>query len=373
LLWLALCAPVFVWLSYTSVFIVGAISLVVTGCVAQAYLQPGSSDESKKTGWQNISAGLAFMALAGVSGIFLYELNVRPALQASLTNGLSDGWSRGYPPAQWWQVPMWLLNVHTGRGFAWPVGDNNFGSSATFALWLIGLAAYWRRGNRSVWWLFVAPQVLGLMAGFLHKYPYMQNPRLCLYLGPGICLFVGAGAQWLVERLAEEKRGACYRAVAFALMLLAVGGFGWDISRRVREYNGPGIRRTVVEAGKQVGADGSFIILNDARNSSVFTYYLNRKVTQKIWLNGDKPVAPGGKLALVAVANDAAPADTNALFHDFEQRWGQPLKIAWSQTAHEVLLDNRDSVTVWVCEQMTDPKRLAILNPADERPAAPTH
>ena len=373
LLWLGLCAPVFVWLSYTSVFIVGAISLVFTGCAAQTCFQPGDSAESKKLGWQNVSAGLAFMALAGVSAIFLYELNVRPALQASLTNGLSDGWSRGYPPAHWSEVPLWLLTVHTGRGFAWPVGDNNFGSSATFALWLIGLAAYWRRGNRWVWWLFVAPQILGLAAGFLHKYPYLQNPRLCMYLGPGICLFVGAGMQWLVERLAEEKRRGCYSATAFALMLLAVGGLGWDITRRVREFNGPGIRRTLVEAGRQIGADGCFVILNDERTSSVLTYYLERKVARKTWLNGEKPVAPGGKLALVAVASEIAPADTNALLHNFEQRWGRPLQVEWSQTAHQVLLDNRDSVIVWVCEQMNDPKPLATLNRANERPTAPTH
>jgi hypothetical protein len=350
---LGLCAPVFVWLSYTSVFIIGAVSLIfVTWLVTTRRLPNAASNESKRLGWRNVSAGLAFMALAGMSAIFLYEVNIRPGLHASQGNGLADGWKRGYPPDELWRIPLWLLTVHTGRGFAWPVGENHFGSKLTCALWLIGLVVYWRSGNRWVWALFVAPQVLSLAAAFLHKYPYLQNPRLCMFLGPGICLFVGLGAQYLIDRMDYENRRQCYCLAASALVMCAAGGMGRDIVLRIREVRGPGIRNTLDKASRLAGTNGQFVVLNDGRASWVFTYYIQRIVKQRVWRNGQIPTqsGQGTRLALMAVASNASKADGNALFGDFERRFGRPIKVQWSQTAREVLLDNKDTVVVWVCE-----------------------
>ncbi len=355
LIWLGLCAPVFIWLSYTAVFIVGAAALTFTGCLVETCFHKGGPDRANKPAWPNIAAGIAFMAFAGVSAILLYEKNIRAGLGASVANGLSDAWKQGYPPVQWGSIPLWLLSVHTGRGFAWPAGDNHFASSVTFALWLAGLAAYWRRGNRWVWMLFVAPQVLGLAAGFWHKYPYLQNPRICMYLGPGICLFVGQGAQWLIERLNEEKRGQCYRFLALALTFLAVGGMGWEITRRVREFTGPGIRRTLVEASQRVHDDAYVIVLNKSSNSGIFNYYFQRKlaVPRGIHRVIPDPIASDAELTLMVVTNRTAPADSDGLFHDFERRLGKPLKVEWTGIAHQVLDDNRDGVVVWICDPRT--------------------
>jgi hypothetical protein len=350
---LGICAPVFVWLSYTSVFIIGAAGLILAACLAKTRLVfRGASDESERLGWRNVTAGLAFMALSAISAIYLYELNIRPALQASLGNGLDDAWKRGFPPAQPWKIPLWLLTVHTGRGFAWPIGENHFGSTLTCALWLTGLVVWWRRGNRWVWALFVAPQALSLAAAFLHKYPYLQNPRLCMFLGPGICLFVGRGAQYWMDCLEYEKARRCYGLMACALAMCAVGGMGRDVVLRIREVNGPGIRSTLVEASRLAGPKGQFVVLNDANASWVFSYYIKRKVKQRIWWNGQIPTqtGPESSLALVAVASKTSNADTNALFGGFERRLGRPLKVRWSQTAHEVLLDTKDRVAVWLCE-----------------------
>lgn len=170
LAWLGVCAPVFVWFSYTSVFVIGAISLVF---MAHGFM------ERRRTGWRNLTAGFVFMALSGGSAIWLYEINIRPSLAVSQASGLQAFWHMGYPPLNHpWKIPLWLLEVHTGRGFAWPVGENHFGSTLTTVLWLAGLVIYWRRGNRWVWALFVIPHVLLLIAAFLHKYPYGANPRL---------------------------------------------------------------------------------------------------------------------------------------------------------------------------------------------------
>jgi 4-amino-4-deoxy-L-arabinose transferase-like glycosyltransferase len=353
---LALCAPVFAWLSYTAVFIIGAVGLIFTGRLVKNRFMPISAlDESERLGWPNVAAGLAFVALASVSAILLYELNVRRGLQVSLRNGLADAWRQGYPPDQPWKIPFWLLTAQTGRGFAWPIGDNHFRSALTCALWLTGLVVYWRRGNRWVWALFVAPQVLALAAAFLHKYPYLQNPRLCMFLGPGICLFVGRGAQYLIDRMDPEKGRRLYCFTAFALAMYALGGMGRDIVLRVREVHGPGIRSTLVEASRLAGPDGQFVVLNlehASDVSDVFAYYLKREVKQRVWFNGQIPTqtGPGLRLALVAVGSEVSNSDGNSLLGGFERRFGRPMKVTWSQAAHEALLDKSDSIVVWVCE-----------------------
>jgi hypothetical protein len=353
LVMLALCAPVFVWLSYTAVFIIGAVGLIfMARLLKQRFALNKALDESERLGWRNVWAGLAFVAVASVSIIFLYELNVRPGLQASLGNGLADAWQRGYPPIQPWRIPLWLLTAQTGRGFAWPIGDNHFRSTLTCALWLTGLVVYWRRDNRWVWALFAAPQVLSLAAAFLHKYPYLQNPRLCMFLGPGICLFVGRGVQYLIDWMDREEGRRWYCLTAFALAMYALGGMARDIVLRVREVHGPGIRSTLVEASRLVGPNGQFVVLNDGNASGVFAYYIKRKVKQRVWNNGQIPAqtGPGLRLALVAVGSKTSNLDGNSLFGEFERRFGRPMKVTWSQAAHEVLLDSKDSVVVWVCE-----------------------
>jgi len=345
LAWLAVCAPVFVWLSYTAVFIVGGVGIALAACALKA------RGDHEKLGRGNVLAGLAFAGLAGVSVILLYELNVRLGLQASVGNGLADGWKRGYPPLdQPWTVPMWLLSAHTGRGFAWPIGENHFGSTLTFVLWAAGLAVWWRRGNRWLWALFAAPQALSLAAAFLHKYPYLQNPRISMFLGPGICVFAGAGAQYLIDTFGGVRSGALYRLTAVALAFCALAGIGRDVAMRVREIRGPGIRSALAEAGELIGPDGQFVELNDGSASGVFTYYMERGVKQKVWRFGEGPqIAPGAKVALVAAATGGASVDADGLFAAFERRIGRPLKTTWSEMAREVLLDSKDTVVVRVC------------------------
>jgi hypothetical protein len=350
---LCLCAPVFVWLSYTAVFIVGAVGFVLAGSLLkQSPVAHAPSDNPDHWNWKNLLAGLIFVVVAGISVLLLYHLNVRPGLQASLGNGLADAWQRGYPPDQPWKFPLWLLTAQTGRGFAWPIGDNHFRSTLTFALWLTGLVVYWRRGQRWVWALFVAPQALALAAAILHKYPYLQNPRLCLFLAPGICLFVGLGAKHLIDKTGDQNARRWHWVAAFALALCALGGMARDIVLRVREMDGPGIRSTLVAAGRRVGAGGQFVVLNDAAASGVFSYYIKRKVKQTVWYNGQVPPhpEPGRRLALVAVDSKTSDPAGSPLFGEFEKRLGRPLKVQWLQAAHEVLLDNKDSLVVWVCE-----------------------
>jgi hypothetical protein len=260
---LAFCAPLFIWLSYTSIFVIGAAGLILATCLLKSGLSPKSAlAGARQIGWPNALAGLALAAGTAASALLLYQLNIRPGLQASHTNGLANFWRAGYPPLhQPWKIPWWLLVAHTGRGFAWPIGDNHFGSTLVFLLWLAGLVVYWRRGNRWVWGLFVGPQVLALAAAFANKYPYLQNPRICMFLGPGICLFIGAGAQYLIPRFGRGNTRALYCGTALALMICALGGLGRDIALRIREIKGPGIRSTLLKASRLAGPSGQFVVL----------------------------------------------------------------------------------------------------------------
>ncbi len=354
LVWLALCAPVFIWVSYTSVFVIGAAGLIVAACLIRTRLPSKvASDDSEEIRWPNVLAGLAFAACALVSLVLLYQMNVRPGLQASRTNGLSTCWKAGYPPLhEPWNIPLWLLTAHTGRGFAWPIGGERFGSTLTFILWLAGLVVYWRRGNRWVWALFVAPQALALAAAFANKYPYLQNPRICMFLGPGICLFVGAGAQYLISRFGRNTSRAIYCVVALALAICALGGLGRDIALRIREIKGPGIRSTLLEASRLVGPTGQFVVLNDDDASWVFAYYIKRAIKQPVWWHGQTPTQTGleSKLALVVVGPTQTDPNANVFVQQFEKRFPRPLTLRWSQVAHQVLLDSKETIAVWVCE-----------------------
>jgi hypothetical protein len=101
-----------------------------------------------------------------------------------------------------------------------------------------------------------------------------------------------------------------------------------------------------------VGPDGQFALLNDESNSGVFSYYIRREVKQKVLRNGEMPTAtgPGQRLALVAIGTEISDPKQNPLLGDFARRWGRPIKVMWSQTAHQVLQDTKDRLVVWVCE-----------------------
>jgi hypothetical protein len=326
LAWLGLCAPVLVWFSYTSVFVLGAISLVfVAHCLK----------ERKSTGWRNWMAGLVFMALAGSSAAGLYAVNIRPSLGVSQSSGLQAFWQMGYPPLEHpWKIPLWLLEAHTGRGFAWPLGENHFGSTLTTVLWLAGLAVYWRRGNRYVLALFLIPHFLSLLAAFLHKYPYGANPRICMFLGPGICLFMGAGVQYFLGRLGHGRRRLWYRVVASLLLFIAIGGATREVVLRIREINGPDIRSTFVAAGRVVGTDGQFVVLPGGA-SPVVDYYMRRYIAQPVWRLGEigpSQLRSGSNLAMLGISKEPGVLDLER-FGGLETRFGKPMTLAWTQVA----------------------------------------
>jgi hypothetical protein len=353
LAWLALCAPLLVWLSYTSVFVIGAIGMIFAAWLLKKLFVNRTVQQGDGLDWKSVLAGLSFMILAAIAAIYLYHTNIGPSLQAKHRERVDELWKAGFPPSgQFWKIPLWLLTVHTGRGFAWPVGEDHFGSTLTTVLWATGLITYWQRGSKWVWTLFVAPQALSLAAAFLHKYPYLANPRISMFLGPGICVFMGTGVQFLIDRTRGERRLPLYRFTALVLALCAVGGIARDVIQRTREIKGPGIRSTLAEASRQVGAEGQFVVLNFGNGSGVFNYYIRRGIGQRPWSSEKIPeqITAGQRIAFVAGASENDKSDRDRLVQDLEKKVGRPVRIVWSRIAHQILQDNKDSFDVWVCE-----------------------
>ena len=154
----------------------------------------------------------------------------------------------------------------------------------------------------------------------------------------------------MISRQKHKNLRPCYRFAAVALLLCALGGIVREFVLRTREVNGPAIRSTLVEASRVLGPDGQFVILNDKKPSGVFCYYIQRAVSQKVCQSEQAKGLRGQRLALVAVTASTAPADTNALFRSFQEQLGIPLTVRWNRAAVEVLLDDKDTVTIWVCD-----------------------
>jgi hypothetical protein len=173
-----------------------------------------------------------------------------------------------------------------------------------------------------------------------------------MFLGPSICVFVGSGVQYLIDRRRSKTRRSWYRFAAYMFLLCVIGGLTRDLAMRWRELRAPGIRGTLADANRRLEPDGQFMLLNDPGISAVFSYYITRGVGHPVSWSSEAPgkKIPGGKLALVAVKSNNVHQDFDALLRRFRQRVGRPVKIIWSQTAREVLLDHKDEITVWLCE-----------------------
>src|SRR5258708_28757739 len=102
-------------------------------------------------------------------------------------------WGDWFPPVlRPWELPWWLVKVHTGNMMAYPYGGNHFGSVATALLVLVGTRVLWRR-DRALLGLLLSPIGPAFVAAAMHRYPYGTSARISLYLAPAICLLAGQG------------------------------------------------------------------------------------------------------------------------------------------------------------------------------------
>ena len=144
-------------------------------------------------------------------------------------------WAASFPPLDRpWLVPFWLIEKLTGPMMAYPVGDRNGGSAATFLCVLAGGWILYRQGQSALLGLLAMPLVMGLVAAFLGRYPFGGAARIALYLAPSLCLLAGLGAAGLMARIPRERA----RLRVLWILVLGFLGLGCGIIARdlVRPY-----------------------------------------------------------------------------------------------------------------------------------------
>ncbi len=178
---LTLVSALGVWASYPLIFVASGLGVALAVRVARLRSRPA------------LLAWLAFMAATMASWAVMYVLTARPqSLSAPFYRDMAT-WEDSFPPiARPWELPWWLVKIHTGNMMAYPYGGNHFGSVATGLLVVVGAFFLWKR-NRSLLVLLLAPIGPALVAAALHRYPYGTSARVSLYLAPAICLLAGQG------------------------------------------------------------------------------------------------------------------------------------------------------------------------------------
>ena len=212
LAFLGALVPVAVLTSYPSVFVAGAVSLLL---LPRAY----------SGAWRVRLLYLAYNVALAAAFFGGYQVGQRQLGDDSgaVRAFYQDFWKEGFmPTASPTALGRWLLTTHTGDLMSYPAGDRNGASTLTLLLFLVGAWSCARRRPRLLV-LCLLPFGLSLAASALHRYPYGAEPRLDQHLAPFICLLVGAGAAAVIEWFARTGAGRL-RGAGVACALLAACG-----------------------------------------------------------------------------------------------------------------------------------------------------
>jgi hypothetical protein len=225
--------PALLGVSYPAVFVAAGLSLALGPAVLRR------NEPSVRRGY------LFYNLMLAGSFLFLYLAVTSTQSAAMRSLHRENSWRDSFPP--WnepWKLPIWLLAMHTGNMFAYPIGGASGASTLTFAFSLFGVVAFWRRGRRTVLWLLLSPFAMGLAASSLGQYPYGGSARIMQYLVPSICLFTGLGSALLLVRIRSASWGR-HLVYTFAAFLAVLGTYfiGSDVFRPYRVYEDYASRR----------------------------------------------------------------------------------------------------------------------------------
>lgn len=217
-LWgLAIAAPLAVGLSYPAIFILGGIGIG---------LLPKVWHSRQRETW---AAYLLFNA--GAVATFLALL---PFYKTAPQDHVyfHTNWAPAFPPLHGVVAFIrWFFTVNTGYMFAYPEGGERGASSLTFLCFVVAAVVLWRRGQRTVFAICLAPFALALVAAAIHRYPYGMSARTMQYIVPIICLFAGLGAATLIRALPGLRAGDhLLKGLAILLACLGLGHVGYDVS-----------------------------------------------------------------------------------------------------------------------------------------------
>jgi hypothetical protein len=282
LLGLTLLAPLTLLCSWPAVFVAGGVSLALAGPVLRS---------SRRTLSLFVAFNLAIAVTFLANWFFVARQQLDPEV-GSVQTFMLNYWADGFPPGHPLALLRWLALIHTGRMMAYPVGDANGGSVATFLLFLTGVMVFLRRRSLlpageslpagslpgSFLLLWLAPFGLNLLAAALHRYPYGGCCRLSQHLAPAVCLLAGAGLARLADGLPPAWRFLLTRVWFGLLVLLGVGQMIVDIAQPWRDAETRWFAQTA-RTIREHAAPGEQIVVAQRREQaeSMFRYHLGRQ------------------------------------------------------------------------------------------------
>lgn len=226
--WLAglvLAGPVAIGVSLPALFTTCAISILMLIVMVR---------EPRVRRW---SWWLAYNVAIGAGAAALHVLSLRTQMKAEL-GFMSEQWAGAFVPlTSPLTLVQWLVTTHTGNLFAHPVGAENFGSTLTAILLIVGLVFLARRRRWTMALLLVLPLAMHLAAAAVQRYPYGGHVKFSLYAAPMICVVLGLGCASILESTRRRAAAVPWSRPAIAVLIVFAGiGLGSIASDVIRPY-----------------------------------------------------------------------------------------------------------------------------------------
>ena len=246
-----------VWLSYPAVFIGGAVAMLLSVLLWQ-----------RRSG--KIFAGwLTYILVFAASFLAMYLIYAKPHAAAAARMTESHSWIQSFPPvSKPWQLPLWLLKVHTGNLLAYPIGGRNGGSTLTLLLVIVGSVSLWRGRRREFLLLLLGPLALMLAAAAMKKYPYGTSARVAQHMAPAFCLLAGVGLSSVLRYFLGRDRlktGLCI--VTVVLAGLAGMGLIIDIAQPQKKSSDQANRQVLRTLAGWTSLEDQWVIFNATKDS----------------------------------------------------------------------------------------------------------
>jgi hypothetical protein len=321
--------------SYPSVFVAGAVSV---------YLLPLAWRANLGAKCCFVTYNIAMFAAFGLNYWLVGQSQIDP--NAGPTGEYMRWyWRNGFLPESLLQWPLWLLEAHTGRTFAYPVGDSNGGSTLTTVLVVLGIWWSWRNGYRPILVVCLLPFALNLIAAGLGKYPYAGCCRLSQHLAPAICLLAGTGGAALLEKWSPRRLERLSRLRWIVGLLIVLGIVSlmlrclWPdrdaISRLSRNLHSE--LRSVIEPGDKI------VVIADPRTDVTTRWYLHRFGERLVWLQPGEPLPDADRLWIVTTHAEKPDRTGHVRFIRAHQGW-QATETMWYASRPD---DYRHNKGVW--------------------------
>ncbi len=323
--------PIAVFSSYPSVFVGGAVSLVLLPAMVRAH-------------WRDrILFALFNLALLG-SFLVHYGIVGQQQIDAEEAQRtrefLRTYWKDAFPPDAIYLWPIWLIKVLTGNMLAYPVGGNHGGSTGTFLLVLLGSYSMMKSRNWSLLGLCWLPFAFNLVAAILKKYPFGDSARITLHLAPFICILMAHGLAHLGLWIRSGGLRDRLRIGVFAVLaVLGAVGMIRDIVKPFKTEHDRQIRILANDIASAAPADLPTFLMHDrdVELLAEFLWYLRVRPIDLRWRRDFAELAPGFKRCRVLACGSNEPPLENV-------RTSMPL-AGWRITEnslHSVPPENRE-------------------------------